>query len=137
MPTGDLIGDWNLVSAWTNRQAPGQEGFGLHSHIDSFMSAVLYLQGEDMSLTFRDQARESQPPHPENLTHYGIVIRHHFNDDVVADVEPGTILVFPSHLLHKGNDNTGSVERISIAYNIMPSRRLKPDSLPWTLDLKL
>ncbi len=59
-PRHPNIGEWKVAGAWLNKQKPGEEGFVFHSHADSFMSCVLYVEGSDMALIVKEEARTSK-----------------------------------------------------------------------------
>ena len=126
------IGHWKIVSGWINNQSPGQEGFKYHSHAESFMSCVVYLEGENISLNFRDEARLA-PADGTGRASYDLLIRHHWHEDATISTEAGDVILFPSYLLHKPNKNETDVDRISIAYNLMPTRLNPPNTPPWSI----
>ena len=128
--------EWKTVSAWLNNQPPQQSGFGFHNHADAFLSAVLYLKGSQMSLKFRDDAKEAQGTNSVEKD-FDLIIRHTWNKDQKIDVAVGDLLVFPSYLLHCPNHNETNEDRISIAYNLMPTRFNGPQSSPWSMDFRL
>jgi ectoine hydroxylase-related dioxygenase (phytanoyl-CoA dioxygenase family) len=51
-------------------------------------------------------------------------------------MEEGDLIIFPSHLAHKGNDNHTDENRICFAYNFLPSRstQFEVSQPPWYLD---
>lgn len=135
-PNTSRIKYWKIVSAWANNQPPKSKGFGFHGHADAFVSAVLYLQGKDMSLTFRDNPRET-PVTNTVKTNFDIIVRHTWHHDETIDVEIGDLLLFPSYLLHQPNENLSNTDRVSIAYNLFPARVNAPDSSPWSMALDI
>ena len=136
-PSHQRIGEWKIVGAWMNVQAPGQVGFDFHSHCDSFMSCTLYLKGKKMSLGFRDEARQANSSRSNEVSNYDIQVCHTWWDDIWLPVEVGDLLIFPSYQLHKPNPNEEDEERISIAYNLMPCRGHEDRKLPWSMELEL
>ena len=135
-PSTSRTAKWKVVSSWLNNQSPNEKGFGFHNHADAFVSAVLYLKGSDMSLSFRDEAKEAKAIDAENKD-FDIVIRHTWNQDATIPVDVGDLIFFPSHLLHQPNHNTTDENRVSIAYNLMPCRQNGPNSAPWSMALEL
>lgn len=131
----NLISQWSICSAWSTLCSPGETNFGFHSHIESFMSAVVYLKGEGMSIVFQDNPREPSC-NQENQSNYQLIVRHTFNQPISFDIEEGDLIVFPSYLIHKGNDNRTNEDRICFAYNFLPSRTMKfqANQPPWYLD---
>ena len=133
-PSTNRAGVWKTVSSWLNHQPPSHEGFDFHNHADAFMSAVLYLEGTKMSLSFRDSPKEAMETNSRQKD-FDIIVRHTWNEDVCLPVITGNLLFFPSYLLHKPNKNDTDKDRISIAYNLMPSRKNAHDSTPWSMAL--
>ena len=132
-PVSTCTDQWKVVTAWLNNQPPNEEGFIWHNHIDSFYSAVLYLKGSNMSLDLRDEPKEAINTGSAKRD-FEIVVRHTWNEDVNIDVEVGDLLFFPSYCLHKPHKNETQENRISIAYNLMPSRYNADDRFPWCMD---
>tara|TARA_Y100000766_G_C18708824_1_gene507971 strand:- start:355 stop:807 length:453 start_codon:yes stop_codon:yes gene_type:complete len=132
-PSSTCTDKWKVVTSWMNNQPPTKGGFDFHNHVDSFLSAVLYLKGCEISIGFRDDAKEAKPT-SANTRDFEILIRHTWNGDENLDVEVGDLIFFPSSLLHKPNKNLTLENRISIAYNLIPSRYNAPDSMPWSMD---
>tara|TARA_B100000131_G_C17844055_1_gene503019 strand:- start:58 stop:666 length:609 start_codon:yes stop_codon:yes gene_type:complete len=128
--------DWNIVSGWSNVQKSQGKGFSFHNHVDSFVSCVLYLKGSKMSISFRDEPRMANMIYPLRVN-YDIVVRHTWNPDIILPVNVGDLLIFPSYLLHEPNTNESEECRVSISYNLMPSRTTSEKELPWTMEFKL
>lgn len=87
-----------------------------HSHANNFLSAVYYLQAEKGADTInfidpRPQAHVIAPPvvRPSALT----------ASQVVVEIKPGRLILFPAWLRHSVDPNTSGMERISIAANLM------------------
>jgi len=128
--------DWNIVSGWSNIQKPQGKGFDFHNHVDSFVSCVLYLKGSKMSISFRDEPRTANMVYPLRVN-YEILVRHTWNPDIVLSVNVGDLLIFPSYLLHEPNTNESEECRVSISYNLIPSRTTSEKEYPWTMEFKL
>lgn len=140
LPNTYAVGKWKIVTSWINLQKPNQTGFKYHSHIDSFMSCVLYLKGTDMHLAFKDTPRQTTPASVENASNFEIVVRHTWHPDVQIPVSAGDLSMFPSYLVHKPNENESNDDRISLAYNLFPSRVKKSESglnIPWAMDFEI
>ena len=135
-PQHPSIGEWKIVGAWINKQKPEQEGFKFHTHTDAFMSCVLYVEGKDMSLIVREEARVPRQSDSTSSCFYDIVIRHNWHPELSLPVDVGDLLVFPSYQIHKANTNYSDKNRISIAYNLLPSK-IKMRDLPWSINLNL
>ena len=136
-PRHPNIGDWKIVAAWINKQSPGEEGFVFHSHADSFMSCVLYVEGSNMSLIVKEEPKTSKATNATQDCFFDIVVRHSWHPEVELPAENGDLLVFPSYQIHKANKNTTDQDRISIAYNLLPSKIHNKKDLPWLIDLEL
>ena len=136
-PTGRNIGLWKIISGWVNNQAPHQNGFGYHAHAESVMSCVLYLKGTNMSITFRDTAREAPQSNQENKVPLDLIVRRTWHKDITVQTEPGDLILFPSYLLHKPDKNDSDSDRISIAYNLLPTRVLSTDTPPWVIQYEI
>ena len=139
VPSTDKTGEWKAVTGWINNQKPDEDGFGFHGHCDAFLSSVVYLAGEKIQIIFRDDAKSASIASNENKSNYDLLVRHTWHGDQVVDVEPGDILYFPSYLLHKQAKNAGSINRVSVAYNIVPDRVVPSpeDRAPWFVQFKI
>ena len=139
VPSTDKTGEWKAVTGWINNQKPDEDGFGFHGHCDSFMSSVAYLAGENIQILFRDSPKTTEIASNENRSNYDLLVRHTWYGDQVVDVKPGDILYFPSYLLHKQAKNTGSTNRVSVAYNIVPDRVVPTpeERAPWFVQFKI
>ena len=139
VPSTNKTGEWKAVTGWINNQKPDEDGFGFHGHCDSFMSSVTYLAGENIQILFRDSPKSTEIASNENRSNYDLLVRHTWYGDQVVDVKPGDILYFPSYLLHKQAKNTGSIDRVSVAYNIVPDRVVPSpeERAPWFVQFKI
>lgn len=135
-PKHERIGKWKIATAWMNCQMPKQVGFDFHSHADSFLSAVLYLKGKDMSLGFKDSYKRSNPGDTATCV-YDFNIAHSWHKDEWIPVQTGDLIIFPSYQLHKPNENKTDADRVSIAYNFMADRVDYEKRLPWSMKLEL
>ena len=136
-PQHPYIGNWKIVGAWINKQKPGEEGFRFHNHVDSFMSCVFYVEGKDMSLILKEEARINRPTNVIEDSFFHLSISHSWHPEVALEVQAGDLLVFPSYQLHKANRNITNIDRISIAYNLFPSKVQQEKSVPWFMNLKI
>lgn len=136
-PQGKAIGQWKIVTGWANKQVKGATSFPFHSHTDAVMSCVVYLQGKDMTITFRDNPKESLMSNQGDFDEFGIICRRNWWKDVEIPVSPGDIILFPSYLVHKGNTNEYDEERVCVAYNLWPERLFPPDSPPWVMQFAI
>jgi uncharacterized protein (TIGR02466 family) len=106
---------FQLTGLWLNVVPPGG-AVRMHNHPNNFLSGVYYLRvqaGAD-TINFHDprpQGAIVRPPVTE-LTAYN-------TDQVVLDVQEGTLLVFPAWLMHSVDPNRSGRERISASFNAM------------------
>lgn len=131
-PESLSIDQWKISAAWVSMQSDKADHVGFHSHFDSFMSAALYLTGEEMFITFRDNPKEAQT-NVDSLCDYSLAIKHSFHQDINISVQSGDLILFPSYLIHKANKNNHPSKRMSIAYNFLPDKKDSPNRNPWNL----
>ena len=107
--------EFQITGCWANVNPRGAI-HGMHSHPNSFLSGVYYVQapsGAD-TINFHDpriQAGIIRPPVTE-LTSAN-------TDQMVVNVQSGTLLFFPSYLQHSVAPNDSHHSRISLSFNIM------------------
>jgi uncharacterized protein (TIGR02466 family) len=106
---------FEITGLWVNVSARGG-AVRMHNHPNNFLSGVYYVQVQEGADTInfhdpRPQAAVVRPPVSE-LTAYN-------TDQVVVQVEEGTLLVFPSWLLHSVDPNQSDRVRISASFNAM------------------
>ena len=104
-----------VTGCWANVHAPG--GFhAMHSHPNNFLSGVYYVKSQAGADTInfhdpRPQTAIMRPP-ATALTAYN-------TDQVVVQVAPGTLLLFPAWLPHSVDRNCSTGQRISVSFNVM------------------
>ena len=104
-----------ITGCWANVLAPGAT-HKAHSHPNNFLSGVYYLQthpGAD-TIKFHDPRNQTgiiRPPIVE--------LTAENTDQVVVNVNNGTLLIFPAYLQHSVDTNSSENERISISFNLM------------------
>ena len=107
--------EFHITGCWANINPAGAI-HGIHSHPNNFLSGVYYVKapsGAD-TINFHDprvQAGIIRPPVTE-LTSAN-------TDQVVVNVQSGTLLLFPSYLQHSVAPNNSHQDRISLSFNIM------------------
>jgi uncharacterized protein (TIGR02466 family) len=118
--------EFEVTGLWCNIAAPGGS-VRMHSHPNNFLSGVYYVQvqpGAD-TINFHDPRPQTaiiRPPATE-LTAYN-------TDQVVVQVEEGTLLVFPAWLTHSVDANRSDRMRISMSFNAMFSDYAKSMGQP-------
>lgn len=106
---------FEVTGCWANVNAPGAS-HGVHHHPNNFLSGVYYVQvgpGAD-TINFHDPRSQTgiiRPPVTE--------LSAHNTDQVVVEVQDGTLLVFPAYLEHSVSQNQSSDVRISVSFNVM------------------
>ncbi len=104
-----------LTGCWANVNAPGA-AHRAHAHPNNFLSGVYYVRvpaGAD-TLNFHDprpQAGILRPP----VT----ALTNENTDQVVVRVTEGTLLLFPSWLMHSVDANASGELRVSVSFNLM------------------
>ena len=106
---------FEITGLWVNVAAPGG-AVRMHAHPNNFLSGVYYVQvqeGAD-SINFHDPRAQTAVVRPPvtGLTAYN-------TDLVVVPVEVGTLLIFPSWLVHSVDPNRSDRVRISASFNAM------------------
>jgi uncharacterized protein (TIGR02466 family) len=106
---------FDVTGCWANVAAPGG-AVRMHSHPNNYLSGVYYVQvqpGAD-TINFHDPRPQTgivRPPVGE-LTALN-------TDQVVVRVEEGTLVIFPSWLVHSVDPNGSHALRISVSFNAM------------------
>lgn len=121
---GDV--DIEVTGCWANVCAAGAS-HRIHSHPNNYLSGVYYVRVPPGANTInfhdpRPQASIIRPP-VTRLTSQN-------TDQVVVEVTDGTLLLFPSYLLHSVDPNDSSEFRISISFNLMFSQFAEKLSKP-------
>ena len=107
--------DIEVTGCWANVISVGAS-HRIHSHPNNYLSGVYYVQVSPGANTInfhdpRPQASIIRPPVTQ-LTGQN-------TDQVVVEVTDGTLLLFPSYLLHSVDPNDSNELRISISFNLM------------------
>lgn len=117
---------FEITACWATINPTGA-AHGVHSHPNNFLSGVYYVQTQTgaNTINFHDpriQAGIIRPP--------VIELAAANTDQVVVQVNNGTLLFFPSYLQHSVNSNKSHEERISLSFNIMFSSFTEKMSKP-------
>ncbi len=115
-----------ITGCWANVSAPGAQHL-VHHHPNNFLSGVYYLRVGAGSNTIqfhdpRPQIRVIRPPVRELIGENA--------DMAVVQVDPGTMLLFPSWLEHSVPANQGVDPRVSLSFNLMFARYVEAMSAP-------
>jgi uncharacterized protein (TIGR02466 family) len=90
-----------------------------HTHPTSFFSAVYYPKGQIGCGTIEFLTPNTAAQH----SYYSKLIADYnefTSSTFVIEPRPGTLIIFPSWLIHYVNENTNNEDRISIALNSHP-----------------
>ena len=90
-----------------------------------------------MALILKEEARINRPTSAIEDCFFHLSISHSWHPELSLEGQAGDLLVFPSYQLHKANKNTTNIDRISIAYNLFPSKAKQEKSLPWFMKFKI
>ena len=104
--------DYVLLQSWISVKHPGQS-HAAHTHPNSVISGVFYWEATNIPITFvNSKAVELGPTQ---------LIDYTFS---VTDIEPGTLILFPSNLKHTVSINNSDKPRKSLAFNSIPTSGL-------------
>lgn len=106
---------FKITGCWANVSAPGA-GHRVHNHPNNHLSGVYYVRTNHGANTInfldpRPQTAIIRPPVTE--------LTAENTEQVVVNVEDGTLLMFPAWLQHSVDPNHSDRPRISIGFNIM------------------
>ncbi len=124
----DLLGEnlpWLITGLWGNvmKQNGSQNR---HNHCNSFISGVLFLNLPAGSYPTRFWRREMGEGggtfyfNNDNKNKAPTIYNNDFVD--LADVESTDLILFPSYVVHDVRMNRSTEDRITIAFNSVPSR---------------
>jgi uncharacterized protein (TIGR02466 family) len=104
-----------ITGSWATVLAPGAS-HRAHSHPNNYLAAVYYVrvgEGADR-INFHDPRAQTYVIRPPVT---GLTAEN--TDQVVVRVENGLLLLFPAWLQHSVDANEGTVERVSLSFNLM------------------
>jgi uncharacterized protein (TIGR02466 family) len=115
-----------ITGLWANMNPP-HAAHGMHNHPNNVLSGVYYVKtsGRADTINFHDPRPQTgiiKPP----VT--GLTAEN--TDQVVVKVRNGTLLMFPSWLMHSVDANRSDKTRISISFNVMFSEYAENMSQP-------
>jgi len=107
--------DFKIMGSWSTLTPPGGMSTK-HSHCNSFWSGCLYFADYTNPILFHKpilsqivlNQREDEVQ-PDN------------SNEITFEPAKGSLLLFPSHLVHQVSLNTTNKNRYSIAFNILPN----------------
>jgi uncharacterized protein (TIGR02466 family) len=102
-----------ITTSWFTRTPPNERG-NPHSHTNSWWSGVYYFRDDTSPIKFEQFDRGVSIPHQYQN-------ENEFNTSAfILSPQKGTLILFPSHLIHSIQKNNTNFNRHSLAFNIMP-----------------
>ena len=102
-----------ITTSWFTKTPPNERG-NQHSHTNSWWSGVYYFRNDTSAIKFEQFDRGVVVPYENNQP-------NEFNTSAfILKPEKGTLILFPSYLVHSIQKNESSSNRHSLAFNIMP-----------------
>lgn len=102
-----------ITTSWFTK-TPSNERGNQHSHTNSWWSGVYYFRNDTSAIKFEQFDRGVHVPYENNEP-------NEFNTSAFTlKPEKGTLILFPSYLIHSIQKNESSSNRHSLAFNIMP-----------------
>ena len=107
---------FKITQSWGNLTRPGSAGHHQHTHSNSVISGVFYVQTNDV-----DNISFTNPL----LTHDTIRVRtkeyNQFNSNTWRyPVSAGKLILFPSSVSHHVDPPIGDKDRITLSFNVFP-----------------
>ena len=108
--------NFKITQSWANLTQPDSVGHHQHTHSNSVISGVLYVQtNDDDSVTFANDYLASTTIKTQ------VKVYNQFNSDSWRfPVNAGKLLLFPSNLPHQVESVKGNEDRISLSFNVFP-----------------
>jgi len=122
--------DFEITTSWFNEIEPG-DGSHSHCHTNALISGVVYLRANPDSgnITFTDWSYKQIRPIP---TEHWI----HNAQQWTYVPENKMMLIFPSDLWHKIEENKSNENRYSLAFNVMPVGTIGNDNTDSHMKIK-
>lgn len=111
MGTSENIG---ITQSWLNKNPPKTKHHE-HFHANSILSGVFYFQ-ENCKITFINN-NKSVMNTPLSLESSKSTSIHNSNSYEIQIKNKNALIIFPSFLVHKVEENTNDIERYSLAFN--------------------
>lgn len=107
-----VVGDYILLQSWISIKNKGQQTLS-HGHPNSIISGVYYWEPVQQPLVFiYSRTIEFGITHAPDLTF------------TLDNIQPGTLVLFPSYLKHSVSVNNTDTPRKSLAFNSIPTAGL-------------
>jgi uncharacterized protein (TIGR02466 family) len=115
--------DFYITTSWINIHKK-EDWAQQHSHQNSIISGVYYISVEENSgdiIFYTDTLRKLFSP----VINIPFKKTNEFNtDEWIIKPKSGTLIFFPSHLLHGVKKNESNLDRISLAFNVFVKGKL-------------
>lgn len=121
----DILGydydSYKFSQSWVSYKQPGQH-HSAHTHPNSLISGVFYygpIQSDTPAINFHKfiasvNVSYVKPKVKPKVSKY-------LESDSAFNIEPGLMILFPSHLMHSVPTNKTDVVRCSLAFNVVPT----------------
>jgi uncharacterized protein (TIGR02466 family) len=110
--------EFKITTSWLTKTTPGQDSDHFHQHLNSMFSGVLYLKTEP----------EKAKINFENFQKTGFFLMptdfNVFNSpNYTLCLSEKDLIFFPSELYHRIEANDTNSDRLSLAFNIIPTNK--------------
>ena len=107
--------EFKITTSWFNKNLKGQSS-NWHNHNNSMYSAVLYLQTDENSgkISFYNFSNQR---FALSVTDYNILNCENWKINPID----GMLLIFPSEMYHRIEENESNIVRYSLAFNFLPT----------------
>ena len=108
--------NFKITQSWANLTQPGSAGHHQHTHSNSVISGVLYVQtNDDDSVTFANDYLASMTIRVPTKKY------NQFNSNIWRfPVSAGKLILFPSNVPHQVDSPIGNKDRITLSFNVFP-----------------
>ena len=107
---------FKITQSWVNLTQPGSAGHHQHTHSNSVISGVLYVQTNDVDdVTFTNQFLSFSTIRVTTKKY------NQFNSNTWRlPVSAGKLILFPSNVPHHVDSPIGNKDRITLSFNVFP-----------------
>lgn len=109
--------EFKITTSWLTKTTPGRDSF-MHNHRNSMFSGILYLKTEPgkAKIRFWNPRREGFLLQP---VEYNVLN----SENYIISLSEKNLLFFPSEVYHKIETNDTNSDRLSLAFNIVPTNK--------------
>ena len=105
-----------ITTSWCTKTPPMQRG-NPHTHTNSWWSGVYYFRDDTSAIKFEQYDTGVYIPHEGEANEFN-------SSAFTLEPEIGTLILFPSKLIHSIQLNDTNTNRRSLAFNIMPKGKV-------------